>query len=218
MYTPGIIFLCFIVFCVGAAIGGMVQGGLKKRSATPSPAPATLPAKETSLAKSGDVKVFSAWRTGANQVWLDMDGRRIESKEALQPEQAQRLLGLVLDLRPWLDTNRPALTPQPAGQSMPEPAAPVQPDKINNVSAPAGEVTKPVVALESIIEQIDKVLQKKLSASAFKERGIRLMEGPGGIVMVKDGLNKFEGIDNVPDPEIRTLIRLSVTEWEKSAK
>jgi hypothetical protein len=205
MNTSTTIFLYLVFVCVGAAIGGLIERALNRRS-TPRP---PLPSSNNKLADAGDVEVLSAWRTRSNKVWLDMDGKRLDNKDTLQPEQRQRLLSLVLDLRPWLETVRPA-APEPG-------VAPqtVQPEK--KKSALAGEEVKPVPALKSIIEQIDDVLQVKLATSVFKDRGIQLTEGPGGIVMVKDGIKTYEGIDAIPDPEIKTLLRQAVVDWEKGS-
>ena len=69
-----------------------------------------------------------------------------------------------------------------------------------------------------MIQQIDKVLQARLEAGALKNRGIQLVEGPGGIVIVKDGINRYEGLDGIPDPEVKAIIRQAVADWEKGAR
>ncbi len=215
------IFLYLIILCIGAAIGAYVERALKKRSTPPLPPP---PTNENKLAVEGDVEVLSAWRTRSNQVWLEMDGSRVENKAALQPEQYQRLLSLVLDLRPWLEAARPAV---PAPEVVSQPAQPVAaaseaaPQTIQvgtKINTPIAEPIRPEPVLDSIIQQIDKVLQAKLATSSFKNRGIQLIEGPGGIVIVKDGINKYEGVDAIPDPEIKTLIREAVSDWEKGSR
>jgi hypothetical protein len=69
---------------------------------------------------------------------------------------------------------------------------------------------------QSIVAQIDEILQSKLADSPLAERGIRLMELPTKGLVVMVGLQQYEEVDAVPDPEIRALIRQSVDEWEKS--
>ncbi len=207
------IFLYFVFACLGAIVGALVQRAQNRRT-HPSPPPST-----GKLAGEGDVQVFSAWRTRSDKVWLEMDGLRLENKDALQAGQRQRLIGVVLDLRPWLEAARPS---SPA--AAPEPATSrqaIQPSTVIPSDKPKGKASegvKPIPALKSIVEQIDETLQTKILASPFKDRKISLVEGPGGTVIVKDGINRYEGIDTVPDPEIKTLIRQAVAEWEKGSK
>jgi hypothetical protein len=226
MSTPSIIFLVFIVFCIGASVGSLVESALKRRSSPHPPQISTksqVPAKND-LAGEGDVEIFGAWRKSNNNIWLEMDGKRLDNKEALLPAQRQRLLNLVLDLRPWLEMTRsaaarPGEAQQPVRSAVPEPggaAQLVQTKKSN--SALADEKKPPQPVLDSIIEQINRILQEKLTASMFRERGIQLTEGPGGIVIIKDGVNTYEGVDTVADPEVKAIIQEAVADWEKGIK
>jgi hypothetical protein len=198
----------------------MIEGSRKRRSTSQPP----LPSFRNDLAKDDDVKVLGAWRTLDDKVWLDMDGTRLNEKAALLPGQYQRLVNLVLDLRPWLETTRPAApgpgsTLQPVGPVAPIPAVTPSPAKSDKkIGMPSGDTNKSAPVLESIIQQIDKALQARLATSSFRDRGIQLVEGKGGIPIVKDGINRYEGVDAIPDPEIKTLIRQAVADWEKGQR
>lgn len=66
----------------------------------------------------------------------------------------------------------------------------------------------------SIAMQVDEILQRKLQERGWGGRGIRLMELPHKGMVVLIGLDQYATVEEVPDPEIQTLIRASVREWE----
>ncbi len=65
----------------------------------------------------------------------------------------------------------------------------------------------------TMVEQINRILERKLSGRPVADRAVRLVEGSGGSVRVYIGVNGFN-IDEVPDPAIRAIIREAVAEWE----
>ena len=223
---PATIFLLVMCTLLGAAVGGLIQHSMDRRRAPPPPAipsaeplstpeqlttpgPLPTPGPTPSLA-AGEVEILRAGRTPSGSAWLDMDGIRLGDKGSLQPEQRRRLVNTLVDLRPWLE----AAAPLPAApDSQPAPVLPVVPAL--KAARPDPNEAKPVIVLKSIVEQINDVLQAKLQAGPLKDRGILLTEGAGGVVLVRDGLNKYEGIDGVPDLEVRALIRQAVADWEK---
>jgi hypothetical protein len=204
------LFIFILVICLGAAAGALIQRAISRRS-VPPPAQKSTPSTpiENKLASEGDSEILRAWRTLSGKLWLEMDGARLNAKESLQPDQRRQLVSMLVDLRAWLE-NAPAPI---AAETPPSPAVPVIVAPVKK-GKNAAEPAKPV--LKSIVEQIDDVLQATLLASPFKDRDIHLTEGPGGIVLVKDGLRKFEGIEAVPEPEIKALIRQAVADWEKN--
>lgn len=67
----------------------------------------------------------------------------------------------------------------------------------------------------TMVEQINRILEHKLSGRPLVDRAIRLVEGAGGSVRVYLGVQGYS-LDEVPDPAIRSLIREAVAEWEAS--
>jgi hypothetical protein len=166
------------------------------------------------------MEVLRAWRTKAGKVWLEMDGNRLNDKGVLQADQRRRLLNLVVDLRPWLET-APEATPGRALQPRATATSPTTPIAGATPVVPAEpklDDRKPKINMKSIVEQIDDVLQTKLAATVFAQKDIHLVEIPGGGVAVQIDRDRYEGVDAVPDPEVQALIRQAVTDWDKSPK
>ncbi len=68
---------------------------------------------------------------------------------------------------------------------------------------------------QTMIQQIDSILTRKLSETGSSHRAVRLAEGADGAVKVYIGVQSYP-LEEVPDEEIRRLIREAVEEWEES--
>ena len=66
-----------------------------------------------------------------------------------------------------------------------------------------------------MVGQINAILQTRITNTKLADMGVTMIESPGGGVFVYVGLNKFEGIDSVPDEEVKTVIRAAIAEWER---
>jgi hypothetical protein len=172
---------------------------------------------------------------------LQLDGVPLEP-DGLSPEQRARLVNVIVQIRPWIDGKvvgapvTPPVSPAPAGPPPPIPGVTVpMPATVAPVTAPAApagppridiargfrsllenEVKKPeALQARSIIGMIDDVLQRKLAMSPLADRHIRLEEGSVGEVIVYVGVQRYSGVDAVPDEAIKALIKQAIAEWDK---
>jgi hypothetical protein len=106
--------------------------------------------------------------------------------------------------------------PPPAGQP-----GPVTPPNLNIVSILSRAVIPPARAKPapafSLAAQVDEILQEKLAQpenASLAAQGVHLVDHPTQGMLVVVGPVQYEGIDSVPDPMIRNLIRQCVKEWE----
>lgn len=71
---------------------------------------------------------------------------------------------------------------------------------------------------KSIAEQINDILQSRITDTPFEARGITVKDAPDhGVEVTLDG-QKYAGVKDVPDEEVRNLIRSVVMDWEKLSK
>lgn len=172
---------------------------------------------------------------------LDLDGRRV-NPISLTSDQRKRLIDMLNIMRPWLEgraaptlqsplrtTPPPPSAPPatvedrlnafggPPPESKPVPAKPASPPPQQPPAARPGSTTKddrPVAPANSIVGQIDTILQSRLAGTHLEGRGIFLAQSPEGGVAVFIGLTRYNGIDDVADPEIKAAIRAAISEWE----
>ena len=150
---------------------------------------------------------------------LDLDGTRVNPM-ALLPEQRKRLIDMLNVMRPWLE-NKPV--PPPVVTQTPPPPQPVQAAIKTVPPAPQPPPSKPAAkkdektaaAPTTMVGQINAILQARIVNTKFTEQGLTMIESPAGGVWVYLGLDKYEGIDAVPDEEAKAVIRAAIAEWEK---
>lgn len=89
------------------------------------------------------------------------------------------------------------------------------PDLVTSILTPA---PSPTPVFKSIAMQINDILQDTIQGTPYEGRGLTVNDGPDhGVVVTLDG-QKYSGVKEVPDEEVRGLIRSAVLEWEKQGK
>jgi hypothetical protein len=188
---------------------------------TPDPEPVTV-----TMDDPGMLRI----RNDGGYLTLDLDGERVDTT-ALTAEERRRLIEMLNLMRPWLEgkpvpaPERPAPAPLPAEPPASEPrqSEPLTPPAAPRPSptqpppprpATIAKEDRPVAPAGSIVTQIDSVLQARLAGTPLEDRGIFLAQSPEGGVMVYVGLQKYMGIEDVPDPEVKAAIRAAIAEWE----
>ena len=161
---------------------------------------------------------------------LDLDGTRVDTS-SLSSDQRKRLIEMLNFIRPWLE-NKPAPAPptmtpptlsQPASVTNARPATPAVSASVtpqpgaqtqDRSAASTAKSDRPAAPANSIVGQIDSILQERLVGTPLEGRGIFLAQSPEGGVNVYVGLTRYNGVDDVPDPEIKAAIRAAISEWE----
>jgi len=235
--TPALIGVLLLVLLIGALIGNFTSGVESKKKLEEAHARTeTVIQQARSDAERAAARIAQAekmiasapgnsppgktflrlWLDSAERPALDLDGQRVDTTRISEPHR-KRLVSLLSVMRPWIEgkTSAPAPVPAPPPTPVPPPA----PKSIFSLFPapsllPAKKVELPA-ALPSMVAQIDEILQARLAIGPLAERGIKLQESPEGAVIVMVGAQKFEGVGEVTDPEVQSVIRAAIAEWEQ---
>ncbi len=74
-----------------------------------------------------------------------------------------------------------------------------------------------VIKPRTIAGQISLILEDMVQTSSLREKGIKLIEREDHGVDVWIGMEKFDGVEAIPYPEARQLIKAAAAKWEKEA-
>ena len=209
---------------------GLLVSTLFKNDSKTNPEENPLPKKfaDAGFAEAARLYYSPAMKKALTQ----LDGDFYSDFNALTPEQKRRIMRILQAWQEWgslpstlqneTQNGAPPLLPeaQPetelpaAGQSVSAlhfmPSEPIADELPEAVPA----VAKPL----TIFEQINDILKEVVAASPEKNRGIRLVDNGHDGVIVWVGMEKFNGVDEVPYPEVRALIRTAVARWEVEAE
>jgi hypothetical protein len=167
-----------------------------------APAPAASP-----VLPPDESPLLEVSRANSGGLRLRLEGRRLDA-DTLNVEQRKRLIAVLTQIRPWLEAPAPA--PQPAPPTAVRPA----PAPVTRPAPPPVIEEETVAAPTSIVAQIDAILHAQLAGTPLMEKGIRLQESPEGGVIVWVGIQKYQGIEDVPDEQIKAAIRTAIKTWE----
>ncbi len=173
-----------------------------------------LPMAEETLDKVLD---FSVWREkNDSKIRIKMDGQWHENIESMDDAQKIRLRSSLQDCAAWLEL---LLVNEEPGDSKPADGAPLttlpKAEGMANKAMP--QLMEAPLRKKTIVEQVDDILQDILISEGQKERNIRLSEMVNRGVIVWIGQKYYEGIEAVPDDDVKELVRRAVRVWEDTA-
>lgn len=237
---PILIALVSLVFIIGIILG-VIFGQLFGRSRKAQAAEGNNGAVKARMRFQEILRLARDPDTG--RVITEFQGRAIRDPHTISQSDRDYLVRLARDWATWLGISEPQLATKveagpaaPINQSAPaNPAAPAglaaDPASVAAAVAVAGaQANVPVLPLapvkpvvtplpapptpRSIVQQVDDILQEKLAAHPMPVPTIRLVDDLHAGVIVWVNGDKYEGIESVSDPEVRTIIRSAVVEWE----
>lgn len=206
-----------LLVVIGAATGFIFGGLLTGLGQKPKPG----------RTKTRRKALLRIWREPDKEhLVIEMGGDQFTNSIQLNARQRSQLGQMILELNEWLDAGS-ASEQRASGLRIPQdlsseltpidkPKPRIMMNPVNVLSnAFKADVPRSQLPTESIVTQIDAILQEKLKYSPLQDQAIRLLEWPeiGMVVMV--GLEKYETVEEVPDPMIQNLIRSAVKEWEQ---
>ncbi len=224
--------LALFCFILGATAVGLVVYLRNNKVKTPPGKGETDPDLE---------ELARVWRDGkSGRMVIGLDEQTYTTASALSVKQRQQMARTADWLQNWLadagsepapqspETAKstppvPPVAVKEQGQPAPSTAAPaVQPvparplEALNRVFSPSPPQAQP--KFKSIAAQINEILQSRLPGSPYEAVGIDLIETPDQGVVVRVGEEEFAGVDAVPDPGVRAMIKTAVAEWEEKTR
>jgi len=229
-----LLFLAVAGLCLGFLIGFLVRGLFRRDSKDKTE---TREPKFKPASRNWD-EVAHLWRDRRdNHLVFQIENEYYKRDSDLTPKEKKILLKVVMDFYQWLEpsSNLKSETPDsarvPNSTSAMVDRAPLptfdekRPEQSRTGFNPVqmltqaleADVTASAIPAQSMVEQIDLILQEKLNAANMQKWAVRLVEFPNRGMVVMVGLEQYDEIDAVPYERVRKMIREAVAEWEQRA-
>ena len=213
------------LFVIIGFIGGLLVMAAWHARNTGAVPPTAEPEPDPNLEEQ--VQIFRSKKD--NQLVFKLGERTVTARETADPAIKKYLTSLLVDVSSMLGIDRNiAASPNPLTEkeSQPKDFLP-ETDKdmspLQKISLPFTTRKQESVEVKSdprsmsIVHQIDAILQEMLQDTDLKNKAIRLDENSAHEVIVWIGVTRYEGIDSIPDPEIKSLIKRAVDRWERQS-
>lgn len=218
-------------FLIGAAAGWWLGGRFgSKRKEKPV---VTEPPRDAPPRDSSEILRFVR-EHGSGALVMELRGKVYHRTQELTDIERNNLMRFGQEWLKWLGAplqqqaatveNSQSVQPEPeaepgttGSESVQPPVAPVENVTLQGKVKPVHPVTptEDLVASTSIVEQIDEILQELLPFTPLANKIIKLTEDPKQGVAVWVDNQRYVGVDGVPDPDVRALLRKAAQEWEK---
>jgi hypothetical protein len=156
----------------------------------------------------------------SKKLFAEVEGVVVNLDEKLTSEQHSRLSFLLVDLQDKVGVSASLreIIAEREGEAFPEKEK-IENPTFNPVKSFINYVQSDVPKLEdkadTIPEQINAILKEMVEDTDLKERGISVREWPNrGLVFIV-GVDIYDDIHQIPDPEVRMVIRKAVKAWEE---
>jgi hypothetical protein len=177
------------------------------------------------------MRVYRDRRDGS--LLLVAEGQQFRTlRDIDDPQIGKRLVGNAHDIARFARVGEIAIPPidpldliPPRTTASPPPPQPVAPSPITappppppgRPLAPAAKIEEEAEAFipsRSMQEEIEELLQQRLPRTPFAGRDIHVRNAVGGGILIEVDGKYFEGVGEVPYPDVQELIRSVVQEWE----
>jgi hypothetical protein len=149
--------------------------------------------------------ILKIWREEGNPPVYEQDGVFFE-KEQL-PRELLNVITVAKEIPIEPETAPPIVVDEPPSTI-----------DIPDVEVEIGDEDEEEVKMLSVVDEVNDILQKKITGSPLAGKGIHLMENHNNEIRFWVGLNSYDDVEDIPDEEVREIINAAVKEWERNRK